>query len=127
MKELNHTPLSGHQGHRSDMILNSKKKLKAVLIDVFDEHLSLGYVSNYMALDIGNWTYGLIQSEKNGNYENMVIPIKSKLADVEEYEDLVSPAFYNAIDTIFTSRRDSFDNQTLEYNMVLEIKIRLTE
>jgi len=109
------------------MILNSKKKLKAVLIDVFDEHLSLGYVSNYMALDIGNWTYGLIQSEKNGNYENMVIPIKSKLADVEEYEDLVSPAFYNAIDTIFTSRRDSFDNQTLEYNMVLEIKIRLTE
>lgn len=107
------------------MNLQSKQDVKAILIALLEKHLSMEYVSNYNALDIGNWTFGLVQSVKFGNYEDMVIPIIGKIADTETYQDVVTKAFYDDIDSYFTSRRDSFDNQTLTYTITLEAKINL--
>lgn len=107
------------------MNLQSKQDARAILMVLLEKHASMEYVSNYNSLDIGTWTYGNIQSSKSGNYENMIIPIVGKLADIETYEDNITKAFYDDIDHYFTSRRDGFDNQTLTFTMTVEAKINL--
>jgi hypothetical protein len=98
--------------------------IKNILQDIFYKYTNISYNSTFSTLDYNQWTFSNIRENKEMDFNQYQLYITIKLGSFEEYSNLFDASFKEEIDKVFTDRDVTFDNNSLEVNMYIGIKLR---